>query len=66
MGTKFAPAVRDSGSTRESSHVIHSEFTHVRTFGVEWSFGVDDKIAGWASFPTRAQAFARARFKETV
>ena len=52
--------VRDCGRPKGSGHEIHGEYTHV------WTFGVDDKIAGWASFPTRAQGLAHAGLKKTA
>jgi hypothetical protein len=55
---RIVAVVRDSGRPKGSRQDIHSEYTHV------WTFGVDDKITGWASFPTRAQAFAHAGLKK--
>jgi hypothetical protein len=56
LALKAEGAGRPTGSSQE----IHSKYTRV------WTFGVDDKITGWASFPTRAPAFAHAGLKETV
>jgi hypothetical protein len=38
MDTGFAAVVRDGGRPQGSSHLLHSEFTHLSTFGVDDTF----------------------------
>jgi len=60
----FGASVRELALKAEVGGGIesgHPQRVHTCT-----AFGVDDKITGWSSFPTRAQAFAHAGLKETV